>query len=115
MLCPHLGEPMVIMGVPVPKRFFFEKRLERSKDRFGTGSAKYKKPQLNLPMVAIHVGTSGADSQSVQYVPLDIWTSCKASTHCKNKDHSWKPDHKLEQNAAETKFALFLISIYYYV
>ena len=35
--------------------------------------------------------TSGADSQSVQYVPFDIWTSCKACTHWKIKDHPPNP------------------------
>ena len=40
--------------------------------------------------------TSGAELQSVQYVLFDIWTRCKACTHTKIKDHSWKPGHKLE-------------------
>ena len=58
--------------------------------------------------------TSGADLQSVQYVPFDIWTSCKACKHWKIKDHSWKPGHKIEFGR-QNKYAMFLISIYYYV
>ena len=58
--------------------------------------------------------TSGADSQSVKYVLLDIWTSCKACTHWKIKDHSCKPGHKLELGP-KNKICNGLLSIYYYV
>ena len=38
--------------------------------------------------IPIHVGHVRSESQSVQYVSLDIWTSCKAYKHYKIKVHS---------------------------
>ena len=35
-----------------------------------------------------HVGHVRSESQSVQYVPFDIWTSCKVNKQYKNKVHS---------------------------
>ena len=42
--------------------------------------------------IGIHTGHVRSESQSTQYVPLDIWTTCKKRI----KDHSWKPGHKLK-------------------
>ena len=38
----------------------------------------------------IHVGHVRSESQSVQYVPLDIWTNCTTYKHIKIKVHSFK-------------------------
>ena len=40
--------------------------------------------------IAIHVGHVRSESQSVQYVPFDIWTSCTPYKHIKIKVHSFK-------------------------
>ena len=64
----------------------------------GTYSRRYGRtacPRLYNSQ-SMWVTSSGADSQSVQYVPFVIWTICKACTFRKIKDHSWKPGHKLE-------------------
>ena len=38
----------------------------------------------------LHVGHVRSESQSVQYVPFDIWTSCTQYKHIKIKVHSFK-------------------------
>ena len=38
----------------------------------------------------IHMGHVRSESQSVQYVPFDIWTSCTQYKHIKIKVHSFK-------------------------
>ena len=41
-------------------------------------------------VLAVHVGHVRSESQSVQYVPFDIWTSCTQYKHIKLKVHSFK-------------------------